>query len=65
MGQMKNEETWYATQTFMLFKQSSGIQFVSLFTIKQKEKVNKVPATTPVKTFYHAFAKTTNLYCLL
>ena len=58
-----NEETLYATQGFMLFKQSSGIHLMYLFTKKQKEKVNKIPTNTPIETFYHTNSNTTNLYC--
>ena len=34
-----NEEAWYPTQSFMLFKQSSGIHFMYLFSKKQKERL--------------------------
>ena len=47
-----NEEAWYATQGFMLFKQSSGIHFIYLFSKKQKEKLNKIPTNTLIETFY-------------
>ena len=32
-----SEEAWYATQSFMLFKQSSVIHFIDLFS-KNKKK---------------------------
>ena len=57
-----NEEAWYATWSFMLFKQSSNIHFI-YFSKKQKEKLNEIPTNTPVKTFYQTIAKTANLYC--
>ena len=60
-----NEDAWYATQSLILFKQSSGIHFIYLFPKKQKEKLNKIPTNTPVKMFYQTIAKTTNLYCPL
>ena len=62
-GQL-NEEAWYCTQSFMLFKQSSGIHFIFFFCKKQKEKLNKAPTDTPLKVCYKTIAKTTNLCCL-
>ena len=58
-----NEEAWYATQSFMLFKQSSGIHFIYLFSKNQKEKLNKITTNMPVETFNQTNAKTTTLYC--
>ena len=59
-GQL-NEEAWYCTQSFMLFKQSSGIRNLK----KQKEKLNKIPTDTPLKVYYQTIAKATNLCCIL
>ena len=58
-----NEKALYAIQSFILFKQSSGIHFIYLFSKKQKEKLYKIPTNMPVETFYQTNAKTTNLYC--
>ena len=46
---LNEEEAWYATQSFMLFKQSSGTHFIYLFSKKQKEKSKKIPTNMPVK----------------
>ena len=56
------EQAWYATQIFMLFKQSSDVHFIYLFSKNQKEKLNKKPTNTPVKIFYQAIGKRTNFY---
>ena len=58
-----NEEAWYATQSFMLFEQSSGIHFIYLFSKKEKEKLNKIHINTLVKIFYQRNVKAVNLYC--
>ena len=47
----------------MLLKQSSDIHFIYHFSKKQKEKLNKIPTNTSVKTFYQTIAKITNIYC--
>ena len=36
----------------MLFKQSSGIHFIYLFSEQQNEKLNKIPTNAPAKIFY-------------
>ena len=58
-----NEAAWHANQSFMLFKQSSGIHFIYLLSKKQKKKLSKMTTSMPVKAFYLKIAKTTNLYC--
>ena len=57
-----NEAAWHANQSFMLFKQSSGIHFIYLLSKKQKKKLSKMTTSMPVKAFYLTIAKTTYLY---
>ena len=57
-----NEEACCATQSFILFKQSSDIHFIYLFSKTQKEKSNKILANTPEKIFYQRNTKIASLY---
>ena len=36
-----NEGAWYATQSLILFKQSSGIHFIYLFSKKNNKKTKQ------------------------